>query len=66
MIKYQIKEGEIELLFHVSEKGSLVIEANNEIIEVPHVVAVELMNILHNKLFEHQAKTRSILKNLFS
>ena len=66
MIKYQIKEADIELLFHVSEKGLLVIEANNEIIEVPHLVAVELLNILHNKLFEHQTKTRSILKNLFS
>ena len=28
MIKYQIQEGEVELLFHVDEKGNLVINAN--------------------------------------
>ena len=65
MIKFQIKENQLELLFHVNDEGNLVIEANGRPVEVSHLVAVELTNMIQNKLFEHRQKTGSIFKNLF-
>jgi hypothetical protein len=65
MIKYQLREGQVELLFHVNDEGNLVIEANGRPVEVSHLVAVEMTNIIQGKLFEHRQKKGSILKNLF-
>ena len=65
MIKFQIKENQLELLFHVNDEGNLVIEANGRPVEVSHLVAVELTNIIQSKLYEHRQKTGSIFKNLF-
>jgi hypothetical protein len=65
MIKYQIKEGQTELLFHVNDEGNLVIEANGQPIEVNHLVAVELTNIIQSKLYEHAQNTGSIFQKLF-
>ena len=65
MIKYQIKEGEVELLFHVDEKGNLVINANGQEAEISHLTAVELIEILSQKMYEHQANNHSLLKRIF-
>jgi len=65
MIKYQLREGQVELLFHVNDEGNLVIEANGRPVEVSHLVAVEMTNIIQGKLFEHRQKKGSILKHLF-
>ncbi len=65
MIKYQLREEQLELLFHVNDEGNLVIEANGKPVEINHLVAVELTNIIQSKLYEHRQKTGSIFKNLF-
>ena len=65
MIKYQIKEGQLELLFHVDEKGNLVINANGQEAEISHLTAVELIEILSQKMYEHQANNHSLLKRIF-
>ena len=65
MIKYQIQEGEVELLFHVDEKGNLVINANGQEAEISHLIAVELIEILSQKMYEHQANNHSLLKRIF-
>lgn len=65
MIKYQIQEGEVELLFHVDEKGNLVINANGQEAEISHLTAIELIEILSQKMYEHQANNHSLLKRIF-
>jgi hypothetical protein len=66
MINYQIKEGQLELLFHIDEKGNLIINANGQEAEINHLTAVELMDILSRKLYEHQANNESLIKRIFS
>jgi hypothetical protein len=66
MIKYQIKEGQLELHFHVNDKGDLVINANGQEAEINHLTAVELIEILSKKMYEHQANSQSIIKRIFS
>jgi hypothetical protein len=66
MIKYQIKEGQLELLFHIDDKGNLIINANGQECEINHLTAVELIEILSKKLYEHQANSQSIIKRIFS
>ena len=65
MIKYQIQEGQLELLFHIDEKGNLVINANGQEAEISHLTAVELIEILSQKMYEHQANNHSLLKRIF-
>ena len=65
MIKYQIQEGQLELLFHIDEKGNLVINANGQEAEISHLIAVELIEILSQKMYEHQANNHSLLKRIF-
>ena len=65
MIKYQIQEGQLELLFHIDEKGNLVINSNGQEAEISHLIAVELIEILSQKMYEHQANNNSILKRIF-
>ena len=65
MIKYQIQEGQLELLFHIDEKGNLVINANGQEAEISHLTAVELIEILSQKMYEHQANNQSLLKRIF-
>ena len=66
MIKYQIKEGQLELLFHIDEKGNLVINANGQECEINHLTAVELLEILSKKMYEHQANNTNLIKRLFT
>ena len=65
MIKYQIQEGQLYLLFHIDEKGNLVINANGQEAEISHLTAVELIEILSQKMYEHQANNHSLLKRIF-
>jgi hypothetical protein len=65
MIKYQIQEGQIELLFHIDEQGNMVIEANGQTAQISHLVAIELIEILQHKLYEHQNNSQSLLKRIF-
>jgi hypothetical protein len=65
MIKYQIKEGQTELLFHIDKEGSLIIEANGQEVKISHLVAIELIEILQHKLYEHQSNSQSFLKRIF-
>lgn len=66
MIKYQIQEGQLELLFHIDDKGNLVINANGQEAEISHLIAVELIEILSKKMYEHQANNTTLIKRLFS
>ncbi len=66
MIKYQIKEGQLELLFHINDKGDLVINANGQESEINHLTAVELIEILSKKMYEHQANNTTLIKRIFS
>jgi len=65
MIKYQIQEGQLELLFHVNNEGNLVIKANGQEAEINHLIAVELIEILSEKMYENQARKNSLLKRIF-
>ena len=50
------------LNFYVDqESGSLFISGN----EIPHKVAVELIEILRGKLYDHQIEKDSIFKRFF-
>lgn len=64
-IKQLIEGDGKSISFHINEDGELVIENNGEIIEVPHLVAIELIQYLASKLYEHQDKNESLLKRLF-
>ena len=67
-LKYSIQEGIQQIDFTVNpESGSLIIEANGELtpVEVPHLVAIELIETLRRKLYEHTDKSESLLKKLF-
>lgn len=65
MIKYQIKEGDIEVLLHINKEGDLVIEPNGQKIVIKHSVALELINIISSKLYDHQMENTSIFKRFF-
>jgi hypothetical protein len=65
-IKFQVeREDGFSFRFFISEKGELVIEAQNQKIEIDHVTSVELIEILRHRLYEHQAKSSSLLKRIF-
>jgi hypothetical protein len=64
-IKQLIEAGGQSACFHIDEDGSLILEMNNEMIEVPHLVALELVEYLRLKLYEHQETNHSLLKRLF-
>ena len=57
--------GTVSASFYIDEDGSLLIEMNDELLEVPHLVAIELIQYLASKLYEHQDKNESLLKRLF-
>lgn len=67
-LKYSIQHKVQQIDFYVNpESGSLIIEANGELenIEVPHKVAVELIEVLRFKLYNHELESESIFKRLF-
>jgi hypothetical protein len=65
MIRYHIKEGELELLFHINDSGNLVIVSNDQTAEIDHLTAIELIEMLRVKLYDHQANKESLLKRIF-
>ena len=66
-IKFQVeREDGFSFRFYINEKGALVIEAQNEVIEIDHITSVELIEILRHRLYDHQEKTTSLLKRIFS
>lgn len=67
-LKYSIQEGIQQIDFTVNpESGSLIIEANGELppVIVPHLVAIELIEVLRAKLYAHSDKSESLLNKLF-
>ena len=67
-LKYSIQQDHQQLDFSINpETGALIIEANGELhpIEVPHIVAVELISTLSRKLSDHSEKSETLLNRLF-
>ncbi len=64
-IKQLIQAGGQSACFHIDEDGILILEMNGEMIEVPHLVALELIEYLRLKLYQHQDNNESLLKRIF-
>ena len=65
-IKFQVeREDGFAFRFYISDKGELVIEAQNQVIEIDHLTSLELIEILRHRLYDHQEKTTSLLKRIF-
>lgn len=62
MIKYKYEE----LNFYVdSETGNLVIDYLENIAEIENHVAIELIEILRQKLYLHKEQKESVIKRFF-
>jgi hypothetical protein len=62
MIKYKFEE----LDFYVdSETGKLVIDYTENIAEVDNHIAIELIEILRQKLYLHKEQKESVIKRFF-
>lgn len=65
-LKYSIQTETEQIDFHVdSDSGSMIIETHGVLIEVPHIVAVELISTLSRKLSDHAEKSETILSRIF-
>jgi hypothetical protein len=66
-LKHSIQHKTQQIDFHVNpESGSLIIEANGlESIEIPFSTALELVEVIRFKLYDHQNKKQSIIQRLF-
>jgi hypothetical protein len=62
MIKYKYEE----LDFHVdSESGNLVIDYGENVVEIENHIAIELVEILRQKLYLHREQKESVIKRFF-
>jgi hypothetical protein len=62
MIKYKYEE----LDFYVdSESGNLVIDYGENIAEIENHIAIELIEILRQKLYLHREQKESVIKRFF-
>jgi hypothetical protein len=62
MIKYKFEE----LDFHVDiETGKLIIDYVENVAEIENHVAIELIEILRQKLYLHNEQKESVIKRLF-
>ena len=62
MIKYKYEE----LDFHVdSESGNLVIDYGENVVEIQNHIAIELVEILRQKLYLHREQKESVIKRFF-
>ena len=62
MIKYKFEE----LDFHVdSETGKLIIDYVENVAEIENHIAIELIEILRQKLYLHKEQKESVIKRLF-
>lgn len=59
------ESGTIRASFYIDENGSLMIEFNDELLEVPHLVGLELLEYLRVKMYQHQESNESLLKRIF-
>lgn len=66
-LKYTVEHEHDTIDFHVEENtGSLIIRSMGEKeIEIPHKTAVELIEILRSKLYEHQDQSKSLWEKIF-
>ena len=62
MIKYKFEE----LDFHVdSETGKLIIDYLENVAEIENHIAIELIEILRQKLYLHKEQKESVIKRFF-
>ena len=62
MIKYKYEE----LDFHVdSETGKLIIDYVENVAEIENHIAIELIEILRQKLYLHKEQKESVIKRFF-
>lgn len=62
MIKYKFEE----LDFHVDiETGKLIIDYVENVAEIENHVAIELIEILRQKLYLHKEQKESVIRRLF-
>jgi len=62
MIKYKFEE----LDFHVDlETGKLIIDYVENVAEIENHVAIELIEILRQKLYLHKEQKESVIKRFF-
>ena len=62
MIKYKFEE----LDFHVdSETGKLIIDYVENVAEIENHIAIELIEILRQKLYLHKEQKESVIRRLF-
>ena len=57
--------GTVRASFYIDEDGALIIEMNDEVLEIPHLTSLELIEYLRCKLYDHQEANTSLLKRLF-
>ncbi len=57
--------GTVRASFYINEDGVLIIEMNDEVLEIPHLTSLELIEYLRCKLYDHQEANVSLLKRLF-
>jgi hypothetical protein len=62
MIKYKFEE----LDFHVdSETGELVIDYTENVTKIENHIAIELIEIIRQKLYLHREQKESVIKRFF-
>jgi hypothetical protein len=62
MIKYKYEE----LDFHVdTETGKLIIDYVENVAEIENHIAIELIEIIRQKLYLHREQKESVIKRLF-
>jgi hypothetical protein len=62
MIKYKFEE----LDFHVdSETGELVIDYTDNVTKIENHIAIELIEIIRQKLYLHREQKESVIKRFF-
>jgi hypothetical protein len=62
MIKYKYEE----LDFHVDiESGNLIIDYGENVVEIENHIAIELVEILRQKLYLHREQKESVIKRFF-
>ena len=66
-IKFTVeREDGFSFRFYISsETGDLIIEAGDEKIEIDHVIAMELIEIIRHRLYDHHERTTSFIKRIF-
>lgn len=64
-IKQLIETNGQSIALHIDEDGSIIVEMNGEMVEIPYSTAMELIEYLRSKLIDHHNANSSIFKTLF-